>query len=269
MVRTVNLLRCWLQTQTSCIVQISVCVSTCLIRSHLWDWTDMLRLHTIDTFNDVNVCTNPGQLVKIIFCWSVSCIVGCAYLFLLCSQVHCHAPPSWLELDPFRIRICDDDEIETVYLFKRFIAEFRVCGDGWFNPYTLIASVEVVKVTRILIWSMKSIDLIAHKSSYMNWIPCHTQRITGYSNLNFFQPIYLCLLPSSCRAITKKPTWADWNWLWMRMVFHLTVNPSRWSRLSWPWPRPPINGGNLESFKEVINETGHTLTRQAGVLIFS
>ena len=186
MVRTVNLLRCWLQSQTSCIVQISVCVSTCLIRSHLWDWTDMLRLHTIDTFNDVNVCTNPGQLVKIIFCWSVSCIVGCAYLFLLCSQVHCHAPPSWLELDPFRIRICDDDEIETVYLFKRFIAEFRVCGDGWFNPYTLIASVEVVKVTRILIWSMKSIDLIAHKSSYMNWIPCHTQRITGYSNLNPF-----------------------------------------------------------------------------------
>ena len=62
---TVNLGQFWLQTPTSCIVQISVNVCTCLMHPPLWEWTDMLCLLTIYTFIDVNVCKNSRHLVKI------------------------------------------------------------------------------------------------------------------------------------------------------------------------------------------------------------
>ena len=62
---TFNLGQFWLQTPTSCIVQISVNVCTCLMRPSLWDWTVTICLLTIYTFIDVNVSKNPRRLVKI------------------------------------------------------------------------------------------------------------------------------------------------------------------------------------------------------------
>ena len=101
-------------------------------------------------------------------------------------------------------------------------------------------------------------------SSYINWITFHTKRITGYSNLNYYPPIYLWVLPSTHHVISQKPTCLWWNWLWMRMFLPLMVFQSQLTLT-----RPADKGWNLECFSEVINETGHTFTFLAGVIISS